>query len=151
MNHDVNSNAAAAKRRWKWLPVTAGLLLALVIAGYISNNFTMRTCEQQVARWLKDDVMRGGKFYVLSHDATPEALAIFDEAGGGYTVYVDTSTTFDGFPWCYVRRAQNGLPFIVTVESGWQLAPLYGSGQARRFLCIFGISIPLGDDINWVS
>ena len=150
MNHDVNSSIVATMRRSRWLPVAIGIRLALVIAGYISNNITMRTCEQQVARWLKDDMMRGGKFYVLSRHATADTLAIFDEAGGGYTL-ADTSAAFDDFPWCYVRRAQNSLPFIVTVESGWQLAPLFGSGQARRFLCIFGIAIPLGDDSKWVS
>jgi hypothetical protein len=152
MNHNANSLTIVSRRRWVRLSVALGFLLALVIAGFFSNKVTMRKCEHQVARWLKNDVMRGEKFYVLPHDATPATLMIFDDVGAVYKIYRDTGADFDGLPWSYVRPAQSVAPFIVTVEWGWQLGPLYGSGHTRRFLCIFGFAIPLGDSSGgWAS
>lgn len=133
--------------------VVAGICLVVIAGcGYLSNMLTVRTCEQRVATWLSKDVMRGQRFNVLENDATPSTLAILDQVGAQYDIYDHTDGEFDGFPWCYVRRAKSGVPFIVYVEWGWQLEGTNGSGHTRRFLSLFGFSIELGDTASgWAS
>ncbi len=125
-----------------------------VIAGFLSNPYGMRECERRVARWLAEDVMRGQPFYILEDYATPELLEIFDSVGAQYVIYREDDpealaqgNRYEGrpFPWADLGPARSTMPFVVSVEWGWVLEPLYGSGHTRRFVCVFGVVIELWD------
>ena len=144
---------AAALRARAWLRRHQWRLLAtitaFVVLGYVSNAVTRRKVEDEVARSMVVDVMRNRPFYVLAKDGN-DTRALLDRAGASYTVVPDARAG-PAFPWCYVTPARNSLPFIVTVDEGWVLEPLYGSGSRRRFLCLFGYYIELADEGTWAT
>jgi hypothetical protein len=120
------------------------VVIAVVGAGYLSNALTYRECERQVARWLSQDVMRGHEFTVLGDDDTPYLRKLLDSVGARYRV--DKAQ-----PWGEIRPASMAIPFLVTVEYGWVFEDGIGEGGSRRFLCLFGIAIELGESVHWVT
>jgi hypothetical protein len=142
------------RRRLRLILIVLLAEALLIIAGFLSNPYGMRECERLVARWLAEDIMRGQPFYILETDATPEILEAFDSVGAQYVVFhrdspepLPQGTRYEGypFPWAELKPARSTMPFVVSVEWGWVLKPLYGTGHTRRFVCVFGVVIELWD------
>ena len=125
-------------------------LLVLFVAGYLSDYVSTSACEQQVARWVVQDVMRGQEFHVLP-TAPRESLPILQKAGGRVRLLQLKEGQLVEFPWAEVGQAKIKYPYVVTVNWGFCHAPLSGQGGERRFLCLFSYVIRLGDRSRWVT
>jgi hypothetical protein len=124
--------------------------LALVGVGYASDFLSTGACEQQVARWIAQDVMLGYEFYVLPARAGDSA-AIFKKVGARVLTFQPTQGRLVEFPWAEVGRGNFRYPFVVVVDWGYCHGPTSGQGGHRRFFCFFGYVINLGDRGAWIT
>jgi len=122
----------------------------LVAAGYLSDYVSTNACEQEVARWIVQDVMRSQEFHVLP-TAPRESFPILQKAGGRVRLLQPKEGPLVEFPWAEVGHAKIKYPYVVTVNWGYCHAPLSGQGGERRFLCLFSYVIRLGDRSRWVT
>jgi hypothetical protein len=134
----------------KWLLRSVVVLVVAISLGYVSNVVSAPIAERQLARWIAFDVFGGQEFYVLE-EKSKQSLPIFQKVRARVRLYHRTSKLFEGFPWGDVQQAGYRYPFVITVRWRYVTAPLAGEGSTRRFFCLFGYLIKLGDFGGWIT
>lgn len=143
-------DAIRGPRGRRVMAAAVGLIAITVAGGYASNRASGPACERHAAAWLASTPMSGRAFNVLNYRGDDaESLAIFRAAG--VAGVRQTAPGVNAWPWAEVRHARSVAPFVMEVDYGWCAEPLVGQGGRRRYLCLFGRVIEIGDRTRWVS
>jgi hypothetical protein len=139
-------------RRW---PLRL-LVLAMGIgaAGYVSSVLSRPAAERGAASRIAAE-LGTRHVYALPDDPAsrvnyPVSSATLTRAGFTVRDCQHTGDQFDCFPWAGMTSMVVG-PFFVEVRWGRAAAGLSGGGTRTRYLALFGLVFPLGDNGGWVS
>jgi hypothetical protein len=146
--HDGVWNVCVRLLTSRWARRSAVVGIGLVAAGYLSDYASRSACERRTARLIAAGPMAGRPFFVELQNGA-EAARIFSDAG--VTILPGTPNAQANFPWGDVGKSHMTAPFLVDVDTGWAVAPLAGEGGTHRYLCLFGMTIDLGNRVTWVS
>jgi hypothetical protein len=118
----------------------------LLTAGYLSDRLSLGSCERRTAIAIAKDEFGGRPFHAGRYNEA-EIRAIFTTAGIQTLSFVAGQA---GLPCAGITHARSVAPFVVDIEYGCTFGPLDGHGGIRRYFCLFGIPILIGDQMTWV-
>lgn len=146
-----------------------GFLACLIVVGlgYISSAVTQLRCENAEALSLANGPMQGEMFYVSFGDNASQI--IFSRVGAKFTTYTvvpmpnkrskyltlpnwqPMPRVDDGGRVAAVSQARISLPFLASVEHTAVSGSLGGDGSTSHYLCLFGLTFKVREDVSWVS
>jgi hypothetical protein len=121
----------------------------LYLAGHLSNAATHRACERHAAHAVATR-LRGSPLVYQLGSPTPHGEARLREAGLTLRA-CRPGGAFDCLPWASLDEPHRIAPYLMSVGWGVMTAPLSGRGTETRYLCLFGLAIPLSERETWVS
>jgi hypothetical protein len=121
-----------------------GLPLAFVATGIASNRTSEAACMRNTAVVLAAQAKVEQFGPQLRVSAISGVQDIFRSAG---FVIVEKAEV----PEVYFQRPVTVLPWILDVDWGMNKAAFDAHGGSRRFLCLFGLVVPVSDRPTWVS
>jgi hypothetical protein len=128
-----------------------GILLGLIPLGYLSDWVSTQPCEARMARELNS--RWGGLGFYTDNNRPPPAAAdtraIFSSIG--VIPLPDVPPGVEVYPRIGVGRGGSVGPFLEDVR--YDMAHHRGAawGGVRRYFCLFGWVIDLGDITEWMS
>lgn len=148
-----------------------GFLTCLIVIGlgYISSAVTQLRCENAEALSLANGPMQGEMFYVSFGDNASQI--IFSRIGAKFTTYTivpmpsnnkrakyltlpkwqPMPSVDNGGRMAAVSQARISLPFLASVEHTAIYGSLGADGSTSHYLCLFGLTFKVREDVSWVS
>jgi hypothetical protein len=128
----------------KHLVAWIGLPLAFVAAGIASNRISEAACLRNTAAVLAAQAKAEQFGPQLRVSPISGVRDVFRSAG---FLIVEGAEV----PEVYFQRPVTVLPWILDVDWGMNKAAFDAHGGSRRFLCLFGLVLPMSDRPTWVS
>lgn len=143
------------------------IFLIFIGLGYTSSVVTQLHCENAEALSLVNGPMKKQMFYVSFGDTASQT--IFSRVGAKFTTYTIVPlpgkrtkriTLPQGQPMprldeggriAAVSQARISLPFLASVDHTAIYGSLGADGATSHYLCLFGFTFKVREDISWVS